>query len=113
MFCPRCQAEYRRGFTRCTECDVPLVYRFPTVQKQETREVEPELVVVRTYSNKLTADMAKMTLEAAGIESMFRTEGVSEIRSFPLLREIELLVRADDADDADEILSLDLPNTQP
>jgi Putative prokaryotic signal transducing protein len=112
MFCPRCQAEYRRGFTRCTECDVPLVYRFPTVQQQETSEDETELVVVRTYGNKLDADFAKMTLKAAGIESMFRTEGVSEIRSFPVLGEIELLVRADDAADADEILSLDLPNTE-
>ena len=90
---------------------MPLVYRFPTVQPQEKYEDETELVVVRTFVNKLDADLAKMTLKSAGIESMFRTEGVSEIRSFPLLGEIELLVRADDADDADEILSLDLPNT--
>jgi hypothetical protein len=25
MFCPECQAEYRRGFTRCADCDVDLV----------------------------------------------------------------------------------------
>jgi hypothetical protein len=26
MFCPQCQAEYRQGFIRCSDCDVDLVY---------------------------------------------------------------------------------------
>ncbi len=25
MFCPNCKLEYRAGFTRCSDCDVPLV----------------------------------------------------------------------------------------
>src|SRR5262245_51224827 len=25
MFCPQCQAEYREGFARCSDCDIPLV----------------------------------------------------------------------------------------
>jgi len=25
MFCPRCGAEYRSGFTRCSDCEVDLV----------------------------------------------------------------------------------------
>src|SRR5258708_1633038 len=25
MICPQCNAEYRRGFTMCADCDVPLV----------------------------------------------------------------------------------------
>jgi hypothetical protein len=29
MFCPECQAEYRQGFTRCSDCDVDLVYTLP------------------------------------------------------------------------------------
>jgi Putative prokaryotic signal transducing protein len=107
MFCPRCKAEYRPGFTRCSECDLPLVYRLP-VLRQEISENEMELVVVRTYNNKLDADVARMTLEAAGIASMLRSEGVSVIRSFPFAREIELLVTSEDAHDADQILSLDL-----
>src|SRR5258708_36378569 len=34
MFCPECRAEYRPGFTRCSDCDVDLVYEIP---KQDTR----------------------------------------------------------------------------
>jgi hypothetical protein len=29
MFCPQCKAEYRQGFTRCSDCDVELVYERP------------------------------------------------------------------------------------
>jgi len=29
MFCPQCHVEYRPGFTRCTDCDVDLVYELP------------------------------------------------------------------------------------
>jgi hypothetical protein len=110
MFCPRCKAEYRAGFRRCNECDLPLIYRLH-VAPQPSSVTETELVVVRTYTNKLDADVARMTLEAAGIESMLRSDGVSVIRSFPIAREIELLVCSEEADDADQILSLDLRKT--
>jgi hypothetical protein len=29
MFCPECKAEYRPGFTRCSDCDTDLVDRLP------------------------------------------------------------------------------------
>jgi hypothetical protein len=29
MFCPECRAEYRPGFTRCSDCDVDLVHELP------------------------------------------------------------------------------------
>src|SRR3981081_2511730 len=34
MFCPECRAEYRPGFTRCSDCDVDLV---PEIPEQDTR----------------------------------------------------------------------------
>ena len=29
MFCPQCKAEYRQGFTHCSDCDIDLVYELP------------------------------------------------------------------------------------
>jgi hypothetical protein len=29
MFCPQCKAEYRDGFSRCTDCDIDLVAKLP------------------------------------------------------------------------------------
>lgn len=35
MFCPHCRAEYRPGFLRCADCDVPLV---PALAAENTAE---------------------------------------------------------------------------
>jgi hypothetical protein len=46
MFCPNCRAEYRRGFTRCSDCGVDLVEVLPppSFQDPEVRESErPDL----------------------------------------------------------------------
>jgi len=29
MFCPQCKVEYRRGFTRCSDCEIDLVHEPP------------------------------------------------------------------------------------
>ena len=29
VFCPKCKAEYREGFTVCADCGVPLVETLP------------------------------------------------------------------------------------
>jgi len=35
MFCPKCQCEYREGFTMCSDCNIPLVDEF-------SKEIEPK-----------------------------------------------------------------------
>ena len=37
MYCPECRAEYRPGFTRCSDCDVPLVERLPVTHGDSER----------------------------------------------------------------------------
>jgi hypothetical protein len=39
MFCPECRAEYRPGFTRCSDCDVDLVHELP---ESESRALKPK-----------------------------------------------------------------------
>lgn len=34
MFCPKCKAEYRQGFHRCSDCDVELVSELPADEPQ-------------------------------------------------------------------------------
>ena len=56
----------------------------------------------------LEADLAKSVLEAAGIEPIIRGAGVSRhYLGLALTGSIELLVRAEDAEDAEKILDLD------
>jgi hypothetical protein len=37
MFCPQCRAEYRPGFTHCTDCDVDLVDALPEPEKETSK----------------------------------------------------------------------------
>lgn len=35
MFCPKCRAEYRPGFTRCSDCEMDLVELLPLPNPQD------------------------------------------------------------------------------
>ena len=111
MFCFRCKSEYARGVVQCSECGSALVYRFPTPATD--LENEQNLVVLRTYSNKMLADLAAMTLTAAGIESFVRSNDRAggALPQMSLIRGIQIVVRPEDLEDADEILSVDASGT--
>jgi len=113
MFCPQCKAEYRVGFTRCSDCDVDLVdYLPPDPPRQDAPwDVKPqaELVVIRTFLNGFDAGLAKSVLEAAGIESEIKSYDAGKLSPrIGLEGGIELLVRLEDAEDADRILSTEV-----
>ncbi len=121
MFCPQCKAEYRVGFVRCSDCDVELVDHLPVEKRSPAHEVsqrftpdvvypEPELVVIRTYQSGLDADLAKSVLEAAGIDAIVRGDDAARRHYLGLafIQSIELLVRSEDAEDAEKILDMDV-----
>src|SRR5262245_63502441 len=108
MFCPKCKAEYRPGFVRCSDCDVELVEQLP-VDPLPTSEIDhPQLVVVRTYPTHVDADLARTALEAAGIESMVESDDQGgQYPGLAFIRGIALLVRTEDVQAADEIIGGD------
>jgi len=73
-------------------------------------EKESRLVVIRTYQRGIDADLAKSLLESAGIPSMIRGDAGRRYYygyGLALYTGIELLVRAEDVEDAEQILDLD------
>ena len=66
---------------------------------------ETMLVVVGTFLTQIDADIAKGALQAAGIESMISADDAGGLRPHLWMGGIRLLVRAEDADQAGEILS--------
>ena len=89
-----------------------LVYLFPTQHPPEDSETDIRLVVVGTFNNSLDASLARMTLTAAGIESLLRSDdygGSAPHLSF--IRGIEILVRSEDQEDAEAILRADASGT--
>jgi hypothetical protein len=63
-----------------------------------------DLVVLRTYVNNFEAELARGALEAAGIDSMIRADDCGGTRPHLWMGGVALLVRAEDAEQADEVL---------
>jgi hypothetical protein len=65
----------------------------------------PHLVVVRTFSTRVDAELAQSALEMAGIESMVRSEDAGGLRpAMTFSNGAELVVRTGDAGRADQVL---------
>jgi hypothetical protein len=76
---------------------------------------DSELVVVHTFNNRPEADLAKSALEAAGIDAMVQADDGGGMR--PALAwagsGMHILVRAEDAEVAREVLDLPARNVTP
>jgi hypothetical protein len=118
VICPLCGAEYVPGFTRCSDCDVPLVENAPEPQA-EPKPVAPapsdvvreavELVSVFRSNDPGRIAIAKSILASAEVpyvmhnEATQRAFGVSPFfmpAGNMLFGPTEILVRREDAEDA-------------
>src|SRR5262245_8426739 len=113
MFCPQCRAEYREGFYKCSDCDIPLVDQLPAdrpvIDRQAASETDhPQLVVLRTFPTVIEADLAKSALDSVGIDSMVRTDNKGgQIPGLAFSQGVELLVRVDDVGAANDMLGIE------
>ena len=103
MFCPLCQAEYRDGYTECSDCRLPLV---STREEAASRNVE-----LWSGEDQQRLDRLLASLDAAQIPSHFK-ERISSSLPFQLsysivpLRprfEFAVWVLRDDAPRAEEV----------
>ncbi len=72
-----------------------------------SRMDEP-LRVIRTFVNNFDAEIARSALEAAGIDAMIRSDDCGGTRPHLWMGGVELLVRQEDAAEADELLGTDV-----
>src|SRR5215467_5366461 len=113
MFCPQCRAEYRTGFYKCSDCDIPLVDQLPAdrpvIDRQASSETDhPQLVVLRTFPTVIEADLAKSALDSVGIDSMVRSDNEGgQSPGLAFTRGVELLVRANDVAAANDMLGIE------
>ena len=100
MFCPKCRAEYREGFTSCTDCHAPLVSKLEPLPDARPGYTEYE-EVVSTF-NPFDIAMIKSLLDAEDILYFFQGEQFSYVR--PLADPVRLMVAKEDVEAAREIL---------
>jgi hypothetical protein len=99
MFCPECSAEYREGFARCSDCDVPLVDALPPEEMDAIRGSEEATVFVTR--DMVEAETVKELLEANGIDAYISGES-SPLPGVP--GEVRLIVNHHHAELAHVIL---------
>jgi hypothetical protein len=67
MICPKCRAEYREGFYRCAECDVPLIgENQPALDALEDSETSNLVAVLETKDSSFLSDVVTL-IEEEGI----------------------------------------------
>ena len=67
---------------------------------------DTDLVVIRTFGTKLDAEVAKSALEAANLDAMIKADDAGGVQPGMWAGNgVELLVRAEDAERATEILN--------
>jgi|SRR6266403_797762 len=116
MICPRCKAEYRTGFTRCTDCDVDLDYELSaqTPRKVEVAEAPvavaegDEVKALQRWADSVGCADACLKLKDAGIA--YR---VTELPRAPGLRmeprqEFEIGVPVAQFEKAKEVLGIQI-----
>ena len=59
MFCPKCQDEFRSGFTRCGRCNVDLVEDLAAVKQEAVARQAPMLVRLAEYCGFLSLEEAR------------------------------------------------------
>ena len=76
MHCPQCLTEYQDGFTECADCRVPLSPGSAPKAAKEGHKVE--LVTVFETHDPFAFNLAKGTLEDAGIEFVIAGDDYEE-----------------------------------
>lgn len=83
MDCPECRAEYRDGFTECSDCRVPLVAKLPA---EPASEPSPDpLLDLEPYSGPPTPDAEFVTVFSTGDPIVFAlAKGSLEDAAIPI-----------------------------
>jgi hypothetical protein len=89
MICPQCKAEYRQGFTECSDCHISLVASLPTSDSLNSKPIPGGPLVPLWEADDLALHTSLLEeLDAAGIryfsQPMGTSPGVRRGASFPI-----------------------------
>ena len=77
MFCPDCEAEYKKGITVCPDCGVELVAELD--RDSRLHDIEGSPVPLRSFNTAAEADMVNELLSQNGIRSFVEGSGFSVV----------------------------------
>ena len=98
MYCPKCKGEYRKGFTQCVDCQIPLVDELPL---SESDDAPIDLVEVLSTADPGLIALVKSVLEAEDIPYLAHGEHFSRMHATIPVR---FMVAKEDVEVAREVL---------
>ena len=107
MFCPKCRTEYRKGFTSCADCEIPLVYE---LSPELSPPPAPEYVdFVNLYSpqNEIELSIIKSILDSENISYFVGNDNFGSLEVGPrigLFNAKMIKVQDDQYENAKELL---------
>ncbi|MEW6557219.1 MAG: DUF2007 domain-containing protein [Elusimicrobiota bacterium] len=100
MFCPKCKAEYREGYTICSDCKIPLVKELHPESKPEYRK----LYEVFSTNNINEAEFVKSVFVANNIDCFIQNTYTASVISENLAIPIKLMVEKKNEEQAKDIV---------
>lgn len=102
MFCPVCKAEYRSGFTHCSDCDVGLVETLAGVTNPTSLRDDPSAALLWTGTDPVAEGLISKALHEAEIPCHKRESNVGAL--FNLEPVFAIFVHGRDFDAARAVL---------
>ncbi len=103
MFCPICKAEYRPGFTVCSDCNVQLV---PELSLEQPKSFH-EMINLYSPNNEMELAMIKSILDSEDINYFVKNENFGSLEVGPqiaLFNKRMIIVQDDHHDRASELV---------
>ena len=79
MFCPKCESEYRDGFTECADCRIALVPEVPIEEPDQQEYVDFKELL--TTNNQGEIALFKSILEAEEIPFLVQGDHFSRVQA--------------------------------
>src|SRR3990172_9597512 len=83
MFCPECRTAYRKGFTTCADCEVPLVSQLPPEPPPDPDPVYIKYVNLYSPRNEVELALLKSILESERISYFVRNDNFGSLEVGP------------------------------
>jgi len=104
-WCPKCKCEYREGFTTCSDCGCKLVEVLEPEKAEEIIEEDAPAFLV-SVSEDFDAKIIESKLNAFGIPSFKKTDGLNGIYGFTGTSGIDIYVPSKLLEDARDLINI-------
>lgn len=115
MYCPKCRTEYTKGFTTCTDCEIPLVSALSSESSSTPPSEYVKFINLYSPQNEIELSMLRSILDSESISYFIRNDNFGSLEVGPhigLFNAKMIRVQDDQYEKAKELLNDYLEKTR-